>query len=102
MRPGWPAPIHQLLVQHRVSAVFHGHDHLYVNQQLDGIVYQEVPQPSAKNTKNGAMLAAAPEMQGVELPEPMDDSQPRGYPTIESSYAEGFNAYRDAIIRSAK
>ena len=49
-----------------------------------------------------AMLAAAPEMQGVELPEPMDDSQPRGYPTIESSYAEGFNAYRDAIIRSAK
>ena len=47
-RPGWPAPIHQLLVQHRVSAVFHGHDHLYVNQQLDGIVYQEVPQPASR------------------------------------------------------
>ena len=38
-------PIHQLLVRHRVSAVFHGHDHLYVKQDLDGIVYQEVPQP---------------------------------------------------------
>lgn len=44
-RPGWPAPIHQLLLQNRVSAVFHGHDHLYAKQDLDGIVYQEVPQP---------------------------------------------------------
>lgn len=44
-RPGWAMPIHQLLVRHRVSAVFHGHDHLYVKQDLDGIVYQEVPQP---------------------------------------------------------
>jgi len=46
-RPGWAAPIHQLLVQHKVSIVFHGHDHLFVKQDLDGIVYQEVPQPSA-------------------------------------------------------
>jgi uncharacterized protein (TIGR03437 family) len=44
-RPGWEMPIHQLLVRHKVSAVFHGHDHLYVKQDLDGIVYQEVPQP---------------------------------------------------------
>jgi hypothetical protein len=44
-RPGWPAPIHQLLVQNKVSAVFHGHDHFYAKQDLDGIVYQLVPQP---------------------------------------------------------
>jgi hypothetical protein len=44
-RPDWPAPIHQLLVQNKVSAVFHGHDHFYAKQDLDGIVYQEVPQP---------------------------------------------------------
>jgi hypothetical protein len=44
-RPGWPAPIHQLLVQNQVSAVFHGHDHFYAKQELDGIVYQLVPQP---------------------------------------------------------
>jgi predicted phosphodiesterase len=44
-RPGWPLPIHQLLKQHRVNIVFHGHDHLYVKQDHDGIVYQEVPQP---------------------------------------------------------
>ena len=44
-RPGWPAPIHQLLLQNHVNIVFHGHDHLYARQELDGIVYQEVPQP---------------------------------------------------------
>ncbi len=44
-RPGWPMPIHELLVKNRVNAVFHGHDHLFVKQELDGIVYQEVPQP---------------------------------------------------------
>jgi predicted phosphodiesterase len=44
-RKGWPAPIHQLLVRNGVNIVFHGHDHLYAKQDLDGIVYQEVPQP---------------------------------------------------------
>jgi hypothetical protein len=44
-RPGWAMPIHQLLLKHRVNVVFHGHDHLYVKQDLDGVVYQEVPQP---------------------------------------------------------
>jgi hypothetical protein len=44
-RPGWPMPIHQLLVKHGVSAVFHGHDHLYVHSTLDGVHYQCVPQP---------------------------------------------------------
>ena len=33
-------------MQYKVSAVFHGHDHLYVHQTRDGISYQEVPQPS--------------------------------------------------------
>ncbi len=44
-RPNWEMPIHQLLVKHKVSAVFHGHDHLFAKEDLDGIVYQEVPQP---------------------------------------------------------
>lgn len=44
-RPGWGRPIHDLLVAAGVSVVFHGHDHLYARQELDGIVYQEVPQP---------------------------------------------------------
>jgi uncharacterized protein (TIGR03437 family) len=52
-RPGWPMPIHQLLVANNVTAFFHGHDHLYARQELDGIVYQEGPQPSAKNFNLG-------------------------------------------------
>jgi predicted phosphodiesterase len=45
-RPGWDEPIHSLLVKHGVNAVFHGHDHLFATEQLDGIVYQLVPQPA--------------------------------------------------------
>ncbi|HZU87214.1 MAG TPA: metallophosphoesterase [Anaerolineaceae bacterium] len=45
-RPGWGAPIHQMLVDNHVNVVFHGHDHVFVKQELDGIIYQEVPQPS--------------------------------------------------------
>jgi len=46
-RPGWGLPIHQLLLANHVTAVFHGHDHLFVRQELDGIIYQECPQPGA-------------------------------------------------------
>jgi hypothetical protein len=45
-RPGWELPIHPLMVKHGVTAFFQGHDHLYVRQELDGIVYQEVPMPA--------------------------------------------------------
>jgi hypothetical protein len=48
-RPGWGLPIHQLLVQNHVTAVFHGHDHIFVRQELDGIIYQELPQPDVVN-----------------------------------------------------
>ena len=44
-RPGWPKPVHQLLVEHGVAAVFHGHDHLFVHNELDGVVYQCIAQP---------------------------------------------------------
>jgi hypothetical protein len=45
-RPGWAAPIQQLMSDNKVTAWFHGHDHLYAKEQVDGVVYQEVPQPS--------------------------------------------------------
>lgn len=51
-RPGWGMPIHQLLVSNHVTAVFHGHDHLFAKEELDGIVYQEVPQPGANRTND--------------------------------------------------
>lgn len=51
-RPGWEMPIHDLFVKHGVSIVFHGHDHLFIKQDLDGIVYQEVPQPGHPRSGN--------------------------------------------------
>lgn len=57
-RPGWPESIHAMLVRNQVSMVFHGHDHLYAKQDLDGIVYQEVPQPGHAGPGNniGALM----------------------------------------------
>ncbi|HVM61954.1 MAG TPA: metallophosphoesterase [Verrucomicrobiae bacterium] len=45
-RPGWAMPVHQLLVRNHVAVVFKAHDNFYARQQLDGIVYTMVPQPS--------------------------------------------------------
>ncbi len=54
-RPDWEQPIHPLLVEHHVTAVFHGHDHLFIKQELDGIVYQTVPQPGALRADAGQL-----------------------------------------------
>lgn len=69
-RPGWEMPIHQLLVKNRVSAVFHGHDHLYVKQDLDGIVYQEVPQPGYPRFNQANSAADYGYVSGVILGSP--------------------------------
>lgn len=45
-RPGWDLPVHQLLVRNHVTAVFKAHDNFYARQELDGILYLMVPQPS--------------------------------------------------------
>lgn len=48
-RPGWELPIHQLMVRNGVSIFFQGHDHVFCKQELDGIIYQTVPQPGDPN-----------------------------------------------------
>ena len=46
-RSGWGSQtIHQILVANGVSAFFHGHDHQYAYEKLDGVVYQAVPSGS--------------------------------------------------------
>ena len=34
------------MVKHKVNIFFQGHDHLYCQQEKDGIIYQEIPMPS--------------------------------------------------------
>jgi hypothetical protein len=45
-RPGWAEPVHALLVRNHVAAVFKAHDNFYARQELEGILYLMVPQPS--------------------------------------------------------
>lgn len=66
-RPGWAMPIHQLLVANHVTAFFHGHDHICVRQELDGILYQEGPQPSARNPRVGSRAETYGYTHGVIL-----------------------------------
>lgn len=45
-RPNWEMPIHQLFVKNNVTIFFQGHDHLFAHQELDGVIYQSVPNPA--------------------------------------------------------
>lgn len=57
-RPGWKLPIQRLFEEHDVDVVFHGHDHFYARQELNGIVYQLVPQPTFGGKQTVSDLAA--------------------------------------------
>ena len=69
-RPGWAMPIHALMVKYGVNVVFHGHDHLFAHQELDGVVYQEVPQPSHAENRVQAMATEYGYLHGDILPSP--------------------------------
>ncbi len=45
-RPGWDKTIHQLMVDNAVTIFFQGHDHIFVRQELDGVIYQTLPEPA--------------------------------------------------------
>jgi hypothetical protein len=45
-RPNWELPIHDLMVKHGVSIFFQGHDHIFVHQERDGLIYQSMPNPA--------------------------------------------------------
>lgn len=64
-RPGWTRPLHQLLASTGVTIFFQGHDHLFARQQLDGVVYQTVPEPA---DPNGTLYNAQAYRSGDVLP----------------------------------
>ncbi len=67
-RPGWDKPIHQLMADNKVTIFFHGHDHFFAKQELDGIIYQLVPQPSHTNFKNAGQAQGYGYITGDILP----------------------------------
>jgi hypothetical protein len=56
-RPGWAKPIHKLMADNNVTVFFHGHDHFFAKQELDGVIYQLVPQPSHPNFKKAGQAS---------------------------------------------
>jgi len=67
-RPGWEKPIHPLMVDNNVTIFFHGHDHFFAKQDLDGIIYQLVPQPSHANYKKAGQAQEYGYLSGEILP----------------------------------
>lgn len=45
-RPGWDRTIQQIMADNHVTIFFQGHDHIFVRQELDGVVYQTLPEPA--------------------------------------------------------
>lgn len=104
-RPGWAQPIHDLLVKHGVNIVFHGHDHLYAQQERDSIIYQLVPQPghsrfdSTRSAaeygyKNGVVAGASGILRVTVAPEKAAVEYVRAYPAS----AEGGERKSGAVM----
>ena len=45
-RPNWELPIHDLMVKNNVAIFFQGHDHIFVTQERNGLIYQAMPNPA--------------------------------------------------------
>lgn len=53
-RPGWThGPIHQMMVAEGVDIFFRGHDHVFVYEKTDGVVYQTCPAPNDRHYSSG-------------------------------------------------
>jgi hypothetical protein len=67
-RPAWDKSIHQLMIDNNVTIFFHGHDHFFAKQELDGVIYQLVPQPSHHNFKKANQAESYGYVSGEILP----------------------------------
>ena len=45
----WDKTIQQVMADTRVNIFFQGHDHIFVKQELDGVIYQTLPEPANPN-----------------------------------------------------
>lgn len=49
---------HQLMVRQHVNTVFHGHDHVFAKEEVDGVTYQSVPQPGNPHAPSGYLAVS--------------------------------------------
>lgn len=67
-RPGWGKTHSPVNGRQQCNVFFHGHDHFFAKQELDGIIYQLVPQPSHPNFKNAGQAEVYGYISGDILP----------------------------------
>lgn len=89
-RPSWSMPIHALLAKYGVNVVFHGHDHLFAHQELDGITYQAVPQPSHPEQRVQNLARAYGYAAGDILPSPGHLRVRVGGDAVDVDYVRSF------------
>jgi hypothetical protein len=69
-RPGWGKPIHQLSVENHVTAVFHGHDHLFAKEELTVLSTRQFPSPARPSTTRRAAPRSMATVAAISWPAP--------------------------------
>ncbi len=67
-RPTWEKPIHNLMKDTGVTVFFHAHDHIWVTQELDGVVYQSLPSPASLEYELSRWGSAYSDESSTKLP----------------------------------
>lgn len=101
-RPGWEMPIHDLLVANKVNAVFHGHDHLYAYQALDGLIYLECPQPGTPNFTSLGSAGDGKYTSGVLIPNSGHIRVTVGPDQAMAEYVRAYRAVDENALRHNK
>ena len=111
-RPAWPMPIHPLMATHGVTIFFQGHDHVFVRQELDGVVYQTLPEPADPNYalynkdayRSGDVLPNSGRVRVTVSPEKVTVEYVRSYLPTDATpeHPDGEVAYRYTIAADRK
>lgn len=111
-RPGWELPIHQLMAQSGVSIFFQGHDHVFCKQELDGVIYQTMPQPGDANYaqhyeeayREGDALPSAGRVRVTVAPEKVKVEYVRSFlpADVNKDRVDGSVAYSYTVVPGRK
>jgi len=109
-RPNWSMPIHQLMVKSGVSIFFQGHDHMFAQQELDGVVYQTLPQPGDPNYathyetayRSGVSLPSSGRVRVTVTPEKLHVEYVRSFLPSDEPASQGGSSAAYSYVLTAK
>jgi hypothetical protein len=95
-RPGWELPIQEIMADNGVTIFFQGHDHIFAKEELDGVIYQTLPEPADPNYE---LYNSAAYKSGVEFP---NSGHLRVTVSIEQVKVEYINSVLSSGVRNGK